>query len=56
MKSQVVYRDRRYCIVEIGCSKLLELAQGFEIVTPDPFSLHELGGVRARDYSEPPQT
>ena len=29
----------------IGRSTLLELAQGFELVTPDPFSLGELGGV-----------
>ena len=29
----------------IGRSMLLELAQGFGLVTPDPFSLCELGGV-----------
>ena len=29
---------------------LLELAQEFGLVTPDPFSSHELGGVCARDY------
>ena len=34
----------------IGCSTLLELAQGFGLVTPDPFSSCELGGVWARDY------
>ena len=30
----------------IGCSKPLELAQGFGLVTPDPF-LCELGGIWA---------
>ena len=30
---------------------LLELAQGFGLVTPDPFASRELGGVWARDYS-----
>ena len=30
----------------IGGSTLLEL-----VVTPDPFSLHELGGVWVRDYT-----
>ena len=29
----------------IGCSMLLELAQGSGLVTPDPFSLRELGGM-----------
>ena len=28
----------------------LKLAKGFGLVTPDPFSSHELGGVWARDY------
>ena len=32
---------------------LLELAQGFGLVTPDPFSSRELGGVWERDYSVP---
>ena len=36
----------------ISRSKLLELSQGFGLVTPDPFSSRELGGVWARDYSE----
>ena len=31
----------------------MELAQGFGLVTPDPFSSRELGGVWARDYVEP---
>ena len=35
----------------IGHSTFLELAQGFGLVTPDPFSLRELGGVWARDYT-----
>ena len=34
----------------IGCSTFLELAQGFGLVTPDPFSSRELGAVWARDY------
>ena len=34
----------------IGRSTFLELAQGFGLVTPDPFSSRELGGVWARDY------
>ena len=34
----------------IGRSILLELAQEFGLVTPDPFSSRELGGVCARDY------
>ena len=34
----------------IGRSALLELAKGFGLVTPDPFSLCELGGVQAWDY------
>ena len=34
----------------IGRSMFLELAQGFGLVTPDPFSSRELGGVWARDY------
>ena len=38
----------------IGRSTFLELAQGFGLVTPDPFSLRELGGVWARDYPPPP--
>ena len=29
---------------------LLELAKGFGVVTPDPFSSRELGGVWVRDY------
>ena len=37
----------------IGRSMFLELAQGFGLVTPDPFSSHELGGVWARDYLFP---
>ena len=35
----------------IGGSTLLELAQELGLVTPDPFSSHELGGVCARDYT-----
>ena len=35
------------CCNMIDRSMLLELAQGFGLVTPDPFSLHELGGVWA---------
>ena len=31
----------------IGCSTFLELAQGLGLVTPDPFSSRELGGVWA---------
>ena len=34
----------------IGRSTFLEPAQGFGLVTPDPFSSRELGGVWARDY------
>ena len=34
----------------IGRSMLLELAHGFGLVTPDPFSSRKLGGVQARDY------
>ena len=34
----------------IGRSTFLELAQGFGLVTPDPFSSRKLGGVWARDY------
>ena len=34
----------------IGRSMFLELAQRFGLVTPDPFSSRELGGVWARDY------
>ena len=33
----------------IGHSTILELAQGFGLVTPDPFSSRELGGVWARN-------
>ena len=36
----------------IGWSTVLELAQGFGLVTPDPFSSCELGRVWARDYSK----
>ena len=35
----------------IGHPTFLELAQGFGLVTPDPFSSRELGGVWARDYT-----
>ena len=34
----------------IGHSTFLELAQGFGLVTPDPFSSRELGVVCVRDY------
>ena len=34
----------------IGRSTHLELTQGFGLVTPDPLSSHELGGVWACDY------
>ena len=34
----------------IGCSMLLELAHGLGLVTPDPFSSRELGGVWTRNY------
>ena len=34
----------------IGRFSFLELAQAFRLVTPDPFSSRELGGVWARDY------
>ena len=37
----------------IGRSTLLELAQRFELVTPDPFTSRELGGVWAQDYLIP---
>ena len=35
----------------IGCSTLVELAQGFGLVTSDPFS-RELGGVWASSIAE----
>ena len=35
----------------IGRSTLLELGQGFELMTPDLFSSCEQGGVWVRDYS-----
>ena len=35
----------------IGCSMLLQLAKGFGLVTPDPFSSHELGMVWAQGYA-----
>ena len=34
----------------------LKLAQGFRLVTPDPFSSRELGGVWAQDYCYTKQT
>ena len=34
----------------IGYSTFLELAQGFGLVTPAPFSSRELGVVWVRDY------
>ena len=34
----------------IGRSTFLELAQGFGLETPDPFSSRELGGVWGQDY------
>ena len=36
----------------IARSTLLELAQGFGLVAPDPFSSREQGGVWAQDYKE----
>ena len=45
-----VFQETPLCDL-IRRSKLLELAQGFGLVTPDPFS-RELGGVWARDLEK----
>ena len=45
-----IFHTDKFVILHYKAS-VLPLAQGFGLVTPDPFSSRELGGVWARDYT-----
>ena len=47
----IIHADKFVIYTNNYKASVLPLARGFGLVTPDPFSLRELGGVWARDYS-----